>query len=271
MLRMQSYTSSESDICQQCHMKGYNGAGQQVRNTHGGFAGNSANCSVCHSVHAKNNKKLLLEAKESNLCGNCHSGIAKFTDFKQRDPQVEITAPSRFNVFSSIGNSFGNYSVGGGDVVSHHAVDGYHTAPGGKTLELRCGKCHNPHGEDNFVMLRSTVENVTSIKVFGHLSSTGPFNTYSSGFAKFCSACHTRLTKCFSVNNNVTTITRHPVDFQLKDKQYNNWLSTPISPRVPLEAGNQVTCITCHNSHGSKNYKLQRLGGNGMCQQCHKR
>jgi len=271
MLRMQSYTSSESAICQQCHMKGYNGSGQQVRNPHGGFVGNNANCSVCHSVHARNNKKLLLEPKESTLCENCHSGIAKFTAFKQDDPQVKINAPSRFNVFSSIGNSFGNYSVGGGGVVSHHAVDGYHTAPGGKTLELRCGKCHNPHGEDNFVMLRSTVENVTSIRVFGHLSSTGPFNTYSSGFGKFCSACHTRLTKCFSVSNNVTTITRHPVDFQLQSRQLANWLSTPISPRVPLEAGNQVTCITCHNSHGSKNYKLQRLGGNGMCQQCHKR
>jgi predicted CXXCH cytochrome family protein len=267
MLRMQSYSSSQSELCQQCHKKGYNSQGQQVSHTHGGFNGNDANCGVCHSVHAKNNKKLLMEAKEADLCNNCHSGIAKFTAFKAEDPEVKINAPSRFNVFSSIGNSFGNYSVGGGDVVSWHSVDGTHTAPAGKTLELRCGKCHNPHGGDNFVMLRDSVEGVNNIRVFGHLSSTGPFNTYSSGFGTFCSACHTRLTNCGSGN----PWTRHPVDFTLKDKQYANWSSTPIAPKVPLEAGGKVTCITCHNSHGSKNYSLQRLGGNGMCQQCHKR
>jgi predicted CXXCH cytochrome family protein len=267
MLRMQSYTSSQSALCQQCHQKGYNSAGQQVRHTHGGFAGNNANCGVCHSVHAKNNKKLLMEPKEANLCENCHSGIAKFNAFKAGNPDVKIYAPSRFNVFSSVGNSFGNYSVGGGEVVSWHEVDGYHTAPGGKTLELRCGKCHNPHGEDNFVMIRNTIENVTGIRVFGHLSSTGPFNTYSSGFGKLCSACHTRLTSCGTGN----PWTRHPVDFRLQSKQLHNWSTTAILPRVPLESGSQVTCITCHNSHGSRNYKLQRIGGNGMCQQCHKR
>jgi len=270
MLRMQSHTSIESEICQQCHMKGFkneSGVYRQVRNTHGGFNGNKANCGVCHSIHAKNNRKLLREAKEADLCNNCHSGIAKFNEFKQHDPDVLINAPSRFNVFSSIGNSFGNYSVGGGDVVSWHEVDGTHTAPGGKTLELRCGKCHNPHGGDNFAMLRESVEGKDNIRVFGHLSSTGPFNTYSSGFASFCSACHTRLTNCGTGD----PWTRHPVDFQLQSTQYNNWESTDITPRVPLEAGNQVTCITCHNSHGSKNYSLQRSGGNIMCQQCHRR
>jgi len=151
--------------------------------------------------------------------------------------------------------------------VSWHEVDGTHTAPGGKTLELRCGKCHNPHGGDNFAMLRESVEGKDNIRVFGHLSSTGPFNTYSSGFAAFCSACHTRLTNCGTGD----PWTRHPVDFQLQSTQYDNWESTGITPRVPLEAGNQVTCITCHNSHGSKNYSLQRSGGNIMCQQCHRR
>jgi len=267
MLRMQSYTSSEGELCQQCHMKGYNSQGQQVKNTHGGFSGNGANCRICHSVHAKNNKKLLMEAKESQLCEDCHSGINKFTAFKAADPDVKITRPSRFNVFSSVGNSFGNYSVGGGGVLSWHEVDGTHTAPGGKTVELRCGKCHNPHGGDNFVMLRDSVEGVNNIKVFGHVSSTGPFNTYSSGFATFCSACHTRLTSCGTGN----PWTRHPVDFRLKDKQLHNWSTTDITPRVPLESGSQVTCITCHNSHGSRNYKLMREGGNDMCQQCHKR
>jgi predicted CXXCH cytochrome family protein len=270
MLRMQSYTSVESELCQQCHMKGFkneSGTYRQVRYTHGGFMGNKSNCGVCHSIHAKNNNKLLMESKESRLCDNCHSGIDKFNAFRAEEPEVVISAPSRFNVFSSIGNSFGNYSAGGGDVVSWHEVDGTHTAPGGKTLELRCGKCHNPHGGDNFVMLRESVEGVNNIKVFGHISSTGPFNTYSSGFASFCSACHTKLTSCGTGD----PWTRHPVDFELKDKQYSNWSTTPISPRVPLEAGNQVTCITCHNSHGSRNYSLQRTGGNGMCQQCHKR
>jgi predicted CXXCH cytochrome family protein len=32
-----------------------------------------------------------------------------------------------------------------------------------------------------------------------------------------------------------------------------------------------VTCITCHQSHGSKNHYLQREPGNSMCQQCHNR
>jgi len=267
MLRMLSYSSSEGALCQQCHKKGYNPDGSQVKNTHGGFNGNGANCKVCHSTHAKNNKKLLVESKESKLCDNCHAGTAKFNAFRAEDPDVRVDAPSRFNVFTSYGNSFGSYSAGGGDVVSWHAVDGTHTAPGGKTLELRCGKCHNPHGENNFVMLRNTIENVTGIRVFGRLSSTGAFNAYSSGFGKFCSACHTRLTRCGTGN----PWTRHPVDFKLKDKQYANWSTTDILPRLPLEAGSQVTCITCHNSHGSKNYFLERQGGNRMCQQCHKR
>jgi predicted CXXCH cytochrome family protein len=268
MLRLQSYTSSRSQLCQQCHKKGYNPTtGQQFRYTHGGFNGNNANCGVCHSVHAKNYKKLLVESKESKLCDNCHSGIGKFNEFRAEDSDVKIDKPSRFNVFSSIGNSFGNYSVGGGNVKSWHEVDGVHTAPGGKTMELRCGKCHNSHGGDNFTMLRESIEGTNNIKVFGHLSSTGPFNTYSSGFASFCSACHTKLTKCGTGN----PWTRHPVDFKLKNVEFNNWSATPIKPRVPLEAGNQVTCITCHTSHGSGSYSLQRLDGNGACQQCHTR
>jgi predicted CXXCH cytochrome family protein len=271
MLRMPSITSSQSALCQQCHRKGYNAAGVQFTYTHGGFNGNNANCIVCHSTHAKNNKKLLVEPKETTLCNDCHAGIGKFNDFKSHNPDVKIDKPSRFNVFSSIGNSFGNYSVGGGDVLSWHEVDGTHSAPGGKTLELRCGKCHSPHGEDNFVMLRNTIENVTGIRVFGYVSSTGPYNKYYSGFGKFCSACHTRLTSCFNVYNHVTTITRHPVDFRLQKAQLHNWSSTTLTPKVPVENGSQVTCITCHNSHGSKNYSLQRIGGNNMCQQCHKR
>jgi len=267
MLRMQTYSSSESEMCQQCHRKGFNADGQQVRYTHGGFNGNNANCRICHTVHSKGNKKLLMEPKESDLCNNCHAGIAKFNEFKSHDSDVKIDRPSRFNVFSSTGNSFGNYSVGGGDVASWHEIDGTHTAPGGKTLELRCGKCHNPHGSDNFTILRESVEGVNNIKVFGHVSSTGPFNTYSSGFATFCQACHTRLTRCGTGN----PWTRHPVDFKLEDKQFYNWSTTVITPRVPLEAGSQVTCITCHNSHGSKSYSLQRQGGNRMCQQCHRR
>ena len=268
MLRMQSYTGSDGAMCQQCHRKGFNQDGSQVRYTHGGFNGNRANCKVCHSQHRKNNKKLLLNAREADLCNNCHSGVEKFNAFRSETSSgVLIDTPSRFNVFSSIGNSFGNYSVGGGDVVSWHEVDGRHTAPAGLTLELTCGKCHNPHGEDNFVMIRNAIENVTGIRVFGHLSSTGPFNTYSSGFGRFCSACHTRLTSCGSGN----PWKRHPVDFRLKDRQFDNWSNTKISPRVPLEAGSQVTCITCHNSHGSKNHNLQRLGGNRACQQCHTR
>jgi predicted CXXCH cytochrome family protein len=224
---------------------------------------------MCHTTHKLGNPKLLVEARESNLCDNCHAGIDKFNAFSRRTTVIKlyVDRPSRFNVFSSVGNSFGNYSVGGGDVVSWHEVDGTHPAPGGRNVELRCGKCHNPHGEDNFAMLRNTVENVSSIRVFGRLSSTGPFNTYSSGFAKFCSACHTKLNKCGTGN----PWTRHPVDFKLERAQYYNWSTTDITPRVPIETGRQVTCITCHNSHGSTNYYLQREEGNRMCQQCHNR
>ena len=272
MLRMQSYTSSQSELCQQCHKKGYNAQGAEVINKHGGFVGNNANCGVCHSVHAKDNNYLLLEPKEASLCEDCHSGAQKFQEFKAQNPFVVINAPSRFNVFSSAGNSFGNYSVGGGGVVSWHKVDGgAYQAPGGITIALRCGVCHNPHGEDNYVMLRSAIPmaNATGIKVFGTVSSASAtaFNTYSSGFAKFCSACHTRLTSCGSGS----PWTRHPVDFRLQSTELHNWSTTTISPRVPVESGTRVTCITCHNSHGSKNFNLQRLGGNGMCQQCHKR
>jgi len=270
MLRLDTYTSSAGGVCQQCHMKGYKD-GRQVREPHGGFTGNGANCAVCHSMHAKDNRKLLMDYPESHLCENCHSGAIRFGAFKADNPKVKVERQSRFNVFTSDGNSFGNYSVGKGGVVSWHEIDGTHTAPGGKTLELRCGKCHNPHGDDNFAMLRDSVEGVDNIRVFGRVSSTGPFNTYSSGFGSFCSACHTRLTTCLSVVNNVTTITRHPVDFRLQKTQLHNWSTTTITPKVPLESGSRVTCITCHNSHGSKNYKLQRLGGNDMCQQCHNR
>jgi predicted CXXCH cytochrome family protein len=115
-------------------------------------------------------------------------------------------------------------------------------------------------------MLRETIENVTSIKVYGILSSTGPNNTYTSGFGKFCSACHTRLNRCGG-----NPWTRHPVDFKLTNKEYRNWSGSTLSPRVPLEEGDMVTCITCHKSHGSNNVSLQRLSGNRMCQQCHKR
>ena len=123
MLRMPTYTSSQSALCQQCHRKGYNSAGAQFTYTHGGFNGNNANCIVCHSTHAKNNKKLLIESKEAYLCEDCHAGIGKFNDFNTFFETNTVQGIATQTMFNTGDPATPPFTTGGYDLAPAPSVE----------------------------------------------------------------------------------------------------------------------------------------------------
>ncbi|MBI5696087.1 MAG: hypothetical protein HZC51_10170, partial [Nitrospirae bacterium] len=277
LLRFENITTPENHLCLQCHendkfMQGGYGS-------HGGFLQNQGRCSDCHNMHTKANRKLLQQSTESVLCLKCHSGTA-WNGF-----YGWTSTPSMFNVwtttanmlsFEGTGGTFGRYSeLRGGNAHSMHDINDEATpAPGGVTTEHRCGTCHNPHGSRNFRVLRTAVNNVTGITVYARTDESGRFVNYSTGFVKFCTACHTTYSQTDDGNGNWI---RHPVNVLLGNfstESYNFDNNTSYTPKVQLETGENVTCVSCHFAHGSPqdaNLKFPDGRWVNLCKTCHNR
>ena len=144
-----------------------------------------------------------------------------------------------------------------------------------------CTLCHNPHGEDNQYMLwdegslrlcldcHSDKENLVRKK------NRVPY-VHGIIFGKGCTACHDphatdqqyMLIKpinelCVGCHPQLAGVTqRHPVD--------RHPVSAPTEHRRP---GHKLTCVGCHDPHGSNNqYMLvETKMGARLCRVCHKR
>ena len=142
-------------------------------------------CAGCHRAHTAPNA-MLLKTPESALCYTCHSGTGATTNV--RDGVLLANATGGARVGSLRGGGFSNSVVGtaawaarppdkppaehqspwrDGGTTSSHTVDGVTAGTiwgngaisstnnyGATGVAMRCGTCHDPHGNGNYRILR---------------------------------------------------------------------------------------------------------------------
>jgi predicted CXXCH cytochrome family protein len=275
-------------------------------------------CAGCHRVHTAKTDMLTMEA-QPQLCYTCHStsGTGADTDVVGGVGRGQVTGALRGGGFeyalidsaNPTGQSATRSSPAGAipvkaaaPVTSTHSVDGSDavawgngaisgTASPGKSIGLRCGSCHDPHGNGNYRILRAVpndsgaaepgvVIKDTATKVYTTANYWKAADTNAPTFianvSAWCSTCHTRYLA--------------PSDSGVTDSNDAIYRYRHMSSSTSALTG-RASCIQCHVSHGSNasmgtfsngvgdpgdatatgGSKLLRIDNRGTCQMCHLR
>jgi predicted CXXCH cytochrome family protein len=277
-------------------------------------------CASCHRVHTANAPRLLKES-QTTLCYSCHGAAATgantdvvdgvgYSGAGRTGPTGALRGGGFAYALIGSGSPEGNGYLGevpvrsaGAAVTSTHSVDESEqrawgngaisaTADYGKVIPLRCGSCHDPHGNGNYRILRpmpkdavvrpkgSTAGDVvipdTATKVYTTDNYWQVEDVNAPGFitsiAAWCATCHTRY---LSSSGGGSTDSGDAV-FAYRH-------------RSDQAAQGSANCIQCHVSHGSNasmgtysagvanpdgsvagaDSRLLRIDSRGVCQMCH--
>jgi predicted CXXCH cytochrome family protein len=284
-------------------------------------AGRTADtCAACHRAHTAQSAPLL-EEPQTALCYTCHgsSGAGANTDVEDGVGYPEAgrkgTAGAlrgggfKYALIDSAnpsGQQGGKSNPDGvvpvlgsrAPVTSTHSTDSSsQTAWGngpisetidyGKEISLRCGSCHDPHGNGNYRTLRPIPEEsgAGSVKIADTATKAYTTTNYwkvedpnAPGFiadiSAWCATCHTRYLSATSYTDSGDAVFtyRH---------------------RSDQTAQGSANCIQCHVAHGSNasvgeadstavhnpegragvpagpGSRLLRIDNKGTCQMCH--
>jgi predicted CXXCH cytochrome family protein len=275
-------------------------------------------CAGCHRLHTAEAPRLLKDP-QTTLCYTCHGSSATGANTDVQGG-VGYSGKGRsggkagalrgggfsYALIDSSGasgqqgeppNPGGTVPVLGSAAAasSSHSVDSSeHTAWGngpisatveyGKSLSLRCGSCHDPHGNGNYRTLRAIPRESgagtgvaipdASEKVYTTENYWQVGDPNAAGFIEnisaWCATCHTRYLSAtsFADSGDAVFSKRH---------------------RTDQAAQGSANCIQCHVAHGSNASSepssggvhslegvpaasgyLLRIDDRGVCQMCHK-
>lgn len=278
----------------------------------------TSSCAMCHRSHTAEASYLLKEP-ETELCYTCHGAAATgastdvqdgvgYSDTQRTGTPAALRGGGfRYALIDSAhssgqqgGGSDPGGSVpalaGGAPVTSSHSVDSSSQtdwgngpidaeADYGAAIRLRCGSCHDPHGNGNYRILRpvpqesGAAEGVSipdaATKVYTTANYWDVVDEYAPGFiediSSWCAACHTRYlsTTSYTESGDAVFTNRH------------------ISNQTSQGSAN---CIQCHVAHGSNasveeagsmaihspqpvpaapGSRLLRVDARGTCAMCH--
>ncbi|HXV04520.1 MAG TPA: cytochrome c3 family protein [Solirubrobacterales bacterium] len=276
------------------------------------------NCAACHRVHTSQGEPLLGQTQTA-LCYTCHgsSGTGASTDVEDgvgysgagrsgengalrgggfKYALIDSANPSGQETGYSDPNGVVPVLSEGQPVSSSHSVDSSkQTAWGngpisaevnyGKSIMLRCGSCHDPHGNGKYRLLRPipTESGGSSVSIAD--ASTKVYTTanywqvadpnapqFIEKISEWCAACHTRYLSSTSYTNSGDAVfTQRHISNQTKQ--------------------GKASCIQCHVVHGSNandseasaggvhslvgvpapaDGYLLRIDAKGTCTMCHK-
>ena len=277
-------------------------------------------CASCHRVHTAKAPRLLKET-QSALCYTCHgpgatganNDVVNGVGYSGAERSGGVAGGLRGGGFKyaliESDNPSGYKGEGvipvraeGEEVSSTHSVDtSEQTAWGwskegttpefGKVIKLSCGNCHDPHGNGNYRILRTTPRELASkgevapevaipdatTKVYTTTNYWRTDDVNALGYAEkvsaWCTTCHTRY---------------------LADHQGSTYSGDPVysyrhSTASTSQGAGQRNCVQCHVSHGSNSSmgansasvtfpdgsaagadsRLLRADNRGVCQICH--
>lgn len=281
------------------------GVAQATGGPHGSYEAATDMCAACHRIHTAQYPKLLLNSN-TTLCMTCHGPAATGADTNVYDGMYEGTAHGTQQAGLNSGGfayAVQDTSLAGaptsGAVTSAHEVEGitgYSPAAtmwgagaansgAGSAFDIYCTSCHNPHGGNNYRILKDLVSGVPITVTQTDEASksyTTPAYTKAPGtgqweISSFCVACHTRYTSTVggsggaSSADNMFTY-RHRIDAPsgslLKGAYYTFTaaISLPVStvnggPPTSSPDNRSMVCLTCHFAHGSKASMGTESGG----------
>ena len=189
-----------------------------------------AACSYCHTMHGTRDgmplpfgspggHALLVDTPPSDLCLNCHAlslGAVLADDPLMPTPE---RGPGNFVFLKSINLNDGTDGLTDpipGDRAGHNVRAPGHGlysdatnihAPGGTfpSRNLKCTSCHDPHGNQNYRMLRGVGQGAQGVFQYpaplaeglpfgsGQSESEGNHVAYQSGMSRWCGNCHPDL------------------------------------------------------------------------------
>jgi len=277
-------------------------------------------CASCHRIHTSTASRLLAEPQPA-LCYTCHGSAATGANTDVVDgvgysgagrsggkagalrgggfEYALIGSGSASGQQSTYPNPGGTVPVLGAaaDVTSTHSANASEVTVWGngpisgevdygKKIPLRCGSCHDPHGNGNYRTLRPIPSDSgagagvmipdASKKVYTTENYWQVEDTNAAGFianiSDWCSTCHTRY---------------------LSDSSFTDSGDAVFSKRHRTNQTSQgsANCIQCHVAHGSNanaeqtssggvhsldgvpapaGSYLLRIDKRGVCEMCHK-
>lgn len=238
----------------------------------GTFTGTTDACAGCHRAHTGVAAKLLKTGtSQYDLCVSCHDGTGANTKVTTGVylgtangtlnaglrgggfEQALMNTPLNGN-FGTNGTSTGNPAA----ITSRHSVNGTsltawgsNSTGNGEAVSLVCGNCHNPHGNDNYRILRPRPSSLASYDtILPAIGISGAADNYTipytanltrdltnyggnvtSVIGNWCSQCHTRYLA--STGAGSTNSTSAPYLFRHMTNGLNG------------------ECFRCHVAHGS--------------------
>jgi predicted CXXCH cytochrome family protein len=278
-------------------------------------------CASCHRVHTAEAGRLLAQPQGA-LCYTCHGSSATGANTDVEDgvgysgggrsggkagalrgggfsyALIDSGAASGRQTGYSNPDGVVPVRAGGADVTSTHSVDSSGltawgngaisaTADYGKAIPLRCGSCHDPHGNGNYRILRAIPRDSgagTGVAIADAAPGDKVYTTenywqvedvkapsFIANISAWCSTCHTRYLSSTSYTDSGDAVftQRH---------------------RSDQTAQGSASCVQCHVSHGSNasggqtssggvhslagvpapaGSYLLRIDNRGVCQMCH--
>ncbi len=254
------------------------------------------------------NEDLLLFDVSTDVCLSCHAtsnGSVLGPDPLNPPPEIgagnfTFLLEDNINDASSgltnpISGSHAGHSVISNSMGIYSDPD-YITAPGGTypSDQLTCTSCHDPHGNQNFRMLRSTGQPDASGFVFTYPAPLAEGLTfdqqeqlsnhtaYQSGWTDWCSNCHEQ------VHRDGYPVFEHPFDGIMTASDQNSYnqyngsddplggtYATAYLPQVTLEdpamtttatygagSSSRLSCMSCHRAHATSAPKNLRWDPN---------
>lgn len=281
-------------------------SGVAMAATHTGFTITTEACGSCHVTHAASASKLLKGgATQTAFCYGCHDETRVGSFYDVESGRITDSAGTGF-----VASFAGAFDFGSANYVqtSIHTVENLTTAgtdlaaagiPGNSTAigitgGLRCGSCHDPHGDNttNARLLRATLlgTNVNTGVTFPLDADHRP-TSYDTKVSGWCGGCHGKFNTAAGSGHtaDANSMYRHAMGVSLAalPTDYTLAAGTPVANQsVTLANGNNIVmCLSCHRAHGtdkasttswvrdsggtSTSTALLRMSNRGVCYNCH--
>jgi len=219
-------------ICNKCH-------NQNLAAKHKGYSGKLGACLTCHNPHGSSRAALIREVRHEPFtkgCKSCHSGGSVKTD-KCLECHAEIEK-ELYNSYNHLMNKTGN----------------------------SCVDCHSPHAADTKTLLKGTpgkVCNNCHLEIFVEYAEK-PYRHPAKATCQDCHGVHgsSNLVMLKSDANSVCQ------GCHVSHAQFSHPVGEKI---IDPRNGQPVTCVSCHNPHGTDfEFNLRLESSKDLCVQCHK-
>ena len=267
-----------------------------------------AKCDGCHTMHNSEGGDpeaptttvyLLTHETASDVCLSCHeNNYGAVFGVDPMNPPPEMGGGNFVFLLENNINDApngANYPLDG-DAAGHNVIapsrgigpDGNHNSgPGGgyPASEMSCTSCHDPHGNQNFRMLRGVGEagggdwhfiypapQAVGIDLSSGGESRSNHSAYLSGMSEWCANCHRSF-----LNDHGHGAFEHPTEHDFDSEQRDRYShyegdadpaggspETAYLPEVPFEdpsnqigstygpnSNSRILCLTCHRAHAS--------------------